>query len=96
MDRGAWWAVVRGVTKSWTPLKQLSMHAFIPETITSQGFGQKQRGSLRCLPPLEVENPMDRGAWWATVHGVTKSQTRQVPGGSGQAGGFLLCWPREA
>ena len=22
------------------------------------------------------ENPMDRGAWWATVHGVTKSQTQ--------------------
>ena len=22
------------------------------------------------------ENPIDRGAWWATVHGVTKSQTR--------------------
>ena len=22
-----------------------------------------------------VENSMDRGAWWATVHGVTKSQT---------------------
>ena len=21
------------------------------------------------------ENPMDRGAWWATVHGVAKSQT---------------------
>ena len=21
-------------------------------------------------------NPMDRGVWWATVHGVTKSQTR--------------------
>ena len=21
-------------------------------------------------------NPMDRGAWWDTVHGVTKSQTR--------------------
>ena len=20
-------------------------------------------------------NPMDRGAWWATVHGVSKSQT---------------------
>ena len=20
-------------------------------------------------------NPMDRGAWWATIHGVTKSQT---------------------
>ena len=23
-----------------------------------------------------LENPKDRGAWWATVHGVTKSWTR--------------------
>ena len=23
-----------------------------------------------------LENPMDRGAWWATVNGVAKSQTR--------------------
>ena len=23
-----------------------------------------------------LENPMDRGAWWDTVHGVTKSQTQ--------------------
>ena len=23
-----------------------------------------------------LENPMDGGAWWATVHGVTKSRTR--------------------
>ena len=22
------------------------------------------------------ENSMDRGAWWATVHGIAKSQTR--------------------
>ena len=22
-----------------------------------------------------LENPMDREAWWATVHGVTKSRT---------------------
>ena len=29
--------------------------------------------------PLEysgLENPMDRGTWWAAVHGVTRSQTR--------------------
>ena len=25
---------------------------------------------------LGLENPMEGGAWWATVHGVTKSQTR--------------------
>ena len=42
------------------------------------------RGFLTCLlaqngTPLQyswLENPMDRGAWWATVHGVAKSQTR--------------------
>ena len=25
---------------------------------------------------LGLGNPMDREAWWATVHGVTKSRTR--------------------
>ena len=24
---------------------------------------------------LSLENPMGGGAWWAAVHGVTKSQT---------------------
>ena len=41
-------------------------------------------GSGRCPggghgDPLQyscLENPMDRGAWWATVHRVTKSWTR--------------------
>ena len=31
------------------------------------------------ITPLQyscLENPMDRGAWWATVHRVTKSQIR--------------------
>ena len=23
-----------------------------------------------------LENPMDRGAWWATVHGISKSWAR--------------------
>ena len=23
-----------------------------------------------------LENPMDRGGWWATAHGVTESQTQ--------------------
>ena len=29
MDRGAWWATVHGVAKSWTQLKWLSMHCAI-------------------------------------------------------------------
>ena len=34
--------------------------------------------SRKCnLPQYScLENPMDRGAWWATVHGVTKSWTQ--------------------
>ena len=28
------------------------------------------------LPYSCLENSMDRGAWWATVHAVTKSQTQ--------------------
>ena len=41
------------------------------------GLGRSPGG--RHGNPLQyscLENPMDRGAWWATVHGVTNSQTR--------------------
>ena len=36
-------------------------------------FGEGNGNSLQysCL-----EDPVDRGAWWATVHGVTRSRTR--------------------
>ena len=27
------------------------------------------------LPDFYLENPMDKGAWWATAHGVKKSWT---------------------
>ena len=39
-----------------------------------QSLGQEdplEKGKYSCL-----ENAMDRGAWWATVNGVTKSQIR--------------------
>ena len=29
-------------------------------------------------PVFLLENPMDRGAWWATVPEIAKSQTEQV------------------
>ena len=34
------------------------------------------RGAWHPLQYSCLENPMDRGAWQATVHGVTKSQTQ--------------------
>ena len=51
----------------------------------TQGMQVKSLGQE---DPLEEENgnqlqysclgnPMDRGTWWATVHGVLKNQTRE-------------------
>ena len=35
-------------------------------------------GSSNPLQYSYLENPMDRGAWWAIVHGVAKSQTQLI------------------
>ena len=42
----------------------------IPGSGRSPGGGQGNTFQYSCLG-----NPMDRGAWWTTVHEVTKSQT---------------------
>ena len=39
-----------------------------------------------------LENPMDRGAWWATVHGVTESQTRLKQLGTHTQSELLVCF----
>ena len=38
--------------------------------------GSPGEGHDNPLQYSRLENLMDRGAWWATVHGVTKSQTQ--------------------
>ena len=48
--------------------------SFITLSMSCHSFPEKAMA-----PPLQyscLENPMDGGAWWATVHGVAKSQTR--------------------
>ena len=42
-----------------------------PELGRSPGEGNGTPLQFSCL-----ENPMDGGAWWATVHGVAKSRIR--------------------
>ena len=37
--------------------------------------GSSRAGTGNSLQYSCLENPMDRGAWWATVHGVIKSWT---------------------
>ena len=53
----------------------------IPGSGRSPGGGHGNPLQYSCL-----ENPMDRGAWWATVHGVAKTQTQLKQLST------LLCW----
>jgi len=60
----------------------------LPKLGSSQDVLQQMNGSILELGrssgegnghPLQYSclgNPMDRGAWWTTVHDVTKSQTQ--------------------
>ena len=70
-------------TISWTSLvaqtvKNLPANAGdIRDEGSIPGLGKSPRGGH--VNPLQcsyLENPMDRGAWQATVHGVAESQTR--------------------
>ena len=45
----------------------------IPGSRRSPGEGNGNPLQYSCL-----ENPMDRGSWWATVHRVAKSLTRLI------------------
>ena len=85
-DGGAWWAAVYGVTQSRTRLKRLSSSGGGGSTVKNLPAMPEMRetwvqswirrtasagnGNSRQYPCLE--NPMDRGAWRPTVHGLTK------------------------
>ena len=50
---------------------EVSPHCFLTDRQTEMGEGNGTPFQYFCL-----ENPMEGGAWWAAVHGVSKSQTR--------------------
>ena len=90
MDRGAWWAIVHGVTESDTTKmstgnlrgfpgdsggKESACNAGDPGLIPGLGRSPGE-GNGYLLQDSCLKNSMDRGAWWAIVHGVAKSRTR--------------------
>ena len=68
-DRGAWWAAVHRVAKSWTRLSNFTFNFHFPLSCIEEGNGNPLQCS--CL-----ENPRDGGAWWAVISGVAQSRTR--------------------
>ena len=49
---------------------------FPQETLSVNNLVLIEIGRRQWHPTPVLENPMDGGAWWAAVHGVTKSWTR--------------------
>ena len=91
MDRGGWWATVRVVTESQTRLRDYgsdSQVAVVTKNLPANagdarylrsipGLGQSPGGGNGTLLQNScLNNSMERGAWWATVHGAIKNQTR--------------------
>ena len=87
MDRGAWQAIVHGVAKSWTWLTlfgaslvaEMVKNLPVMKETWAQFLGWEDplgEGMATHSSILAWTIPMDRGAWWATVHGVTKSRTQ--------------------
>ena len=60
-----------GGTEAKASARSAGDPGLIPGLGRSPGEGNGNPLQYSCL-----KNPMDRGAWWATVHGVAKSRTR--------------------
>ena len=75
MDGGAWWAVVYA-GKQFS-LQPLTWTHYITHHLpsTSRATPLTKDPVLSLLQYYCLENPVDRGAWWATVFGVAKSRT---------------------
>ena len=60
----------------WLSNKESNYNA--GDTGLTPGSGRSPGGGhSNSLPCFCLENPMDRGIWWAAVHGVARSQTWQ-------------------
>ena len=69
------WSDLNGASLVAQAVNNLPAHAGDTGPIPGLG-GSPGEGNGYPLQYSRLENPMDRGAWWTTVHGITNSQTR--------------------
>ena len=61
-------SLVAQMVKNWPAVREMWVQSLGWEDPLEEGMATHSR-------ILAWRIPMDRGAWWATVHGVTKNQT---------------------
>ena len=82
------WKLLKNGSKEWVKLDKIYLWKESTETkccnICQTSEGRTSNHTFKCDPwrrqwhPLQsfcLKHPMDRGAWWAAVHGVAKSRT---------------------
>ena len=70
-----WWVVMITDLPGGSDSKASVYNAGDPGSIPGLGRSPGE-GNCKPLQYYCLENPMDRGAWWATVHGVAKTRTQ--------------------
>ena len=86
MDRGAWWAAVHGVAKKSGTTERLTLPGGSAGKVSACNEGEwgsipgsgkfPGEGNGNLLQHSCQGDPMDRGVWQATAHGVAKRWTQ--------------------
>ena len=89
MDRGAWWATVHGIIKSWTPLNRLNTRAsfhdaisgkaeFSAEWFTTVEVGDSVQKTHSGEGPVPESGPHSPSTTWAALRPCSHTRA-QVP-----------------
>ena len=72
-------AAVHGVAKSWTRLSDFTftfLFHVLKKEMEKKKKKKKEKGNGNPLQRSCLENPRDKGAWWAAIYGVAQSQSQ--------------------
>ena len=59
----------------WTRMEKNTISSPVKKSFKAFSYSKKGEGNGNPLQCSCLENPRDRGAWWASVYGVAQSRT---------------------